>query len=146
LPEKSSLDEALKHLNHQVYTEKKLANKLEDAGFPDEEISESLSRLKNWGYINDLEFGTARIQQLQDRLKSRSYTILDLEKQGLAKETIVELVNCYYPEDRELEIAEKLIARKAISSKKQAKMWVCLVRNGFSENTVHHCFPSIDPT
>lgn len=146
MSEKNSLDEALKFLNRQAYSERKLANKLKTAGFLETTINECLDRLRNWGYINDREFGINRIKQLQARLKSRSFTLLDLEEQGLPKDIITELINCYYPEEQELVIARKLMLKRANSLGKQSKTWGYLVRAGFSENTVRHCFPSIDPT
>lgn len=147
MSDKSPLDEALKYLNRQAYSEKKLTGKLKAADFQETEINECLERLRNWGYINDREFGAYRVKQLQARLKSRSFIILDLEEQGLPKDIIRELMNCFYPEEQELVIARKLLLKRAnLSGKQSIKIWAYLVRAGFSENTVRHCFPSIDPT
>ncbi|HBF38866.1 MAG TPA: hypothetical protein DDW50_16295, partial [Firmicutes bacterium] len=88
----------------------------------------------------------SRIHQLQSRLKSRMYTKLDLKSRGLSQEIISELMDEYYPDEQELVIATKLLSKKATSSKPQVKIRAYLVRNGFSENTVRQCFPSIDPT
>jgi regulatory protein len=144
--EKSLMDEALKYLSRQSYSEQRLSDKLIANGFSEVEISECFTRLKQWGYLDDREFGINRIQQLQERLKSRSFVISDLEGHGLAKNLLTELIDSCYPEEAETEIARKLLLKKGSTGKNQTKMWIHLVRVGFSENTVRHCFPSIDPT
>ncbi len=145
-PLNNPLEAALEYLDHQAYSEQQLVQKLESAGFTEEAIQESLSRLKNWNYIDDRKFGESRIHQLQLRLKSRVFVALDLENHGLNKEIINELMDAYYPEEDELKIAATLIKKKTTPSKSKVKVRVYLVRNGFSENTVRQCFPSIDPT
>jgi regulatory protein len=143
---KNAVDEAVKLLSRKAYSEKNLTDKLVTAGFDRTEVAECLRSLKNWHYINDREFGINRIKQLQARLKSRAYVSLDLENIGLLKDLVEELLNSYYPEDQELRIAQELLQKKANSQVNSRKMWAFLVRAGFSENTVHHCFPGIDPT
>ena len=140
------MDEALKYLSRQAYSEQRLSDKLIATGFPEVEIIECCTRLKHWGYLDDREFGINRIKQLQERLKSRSFIISDLENRGLAKNLLTELVDSCYPEEAETEIARKLLLKKGSTGKNQSKMWIYLLRVGFSENTVRHCFPSIDPT
>jgi regulatory protein len=144
--EKSIMDEALRYLSRQAYSERKLSDRLRTADYSEIEIGECFTRLKNWGYLNDREFGTNRIKQLQGRFKSRSFTMLDLESQGLPKDLLTELINFYYSEERELAIAQELLLKKGNTVKSQSKMWNYLLRAGFTENTVRHCFPSIDPT
>jgi regulatory protein len=146
VPEKNCLEEAMGFLDRHAYSERKLAAKLKTIGFLEADINECLDRFKSWGYINDREFGVNRIRQLQERLKSRLFTMQDLETQGLPKDIISELISCYYPEEQELAIARKLILKRTTSPEKQLKTWAYLVRAGFSENTVRHCFPGIDPT
>lgn len=140
------LEAALEYLDHQAYSEQQMVQKLKAAGFSETAIQECLSRLNNWNYLNDRKFGEARIHQLQVRLKSRAFVIFDLENHGLNHEIISELMDAYYPEEYELEIAKTLKNKKATPSKPEIKVRVYLVRNGFSENTVRQCFPSIDPT
>ncbi|HBE80444.1 MAG TPA: hypothetical protein DDW65_22070 [Firmicutes bacterium] len=142
----NAVDEAVKLLSRKAYSEKNLADKLVTVGFDRTEVAECLHSLRNWHYINDREFAINRIKQLQTRLKSRAYTRLDLENLGLPKDLAGELLNTLYPEEQELRIAQQLLQKKANSQVNLRKMWAFLVRAGFSENTVHHCFPGIDPT
>ncbi len=145
-PLNNSLEAALSYLAHHACSERQLIQKLKDAGFTEAAIQESLSHVKKWNYVDDRKFGESRIHQLKARLKSRAFVFFDLQSHGVSKEMIHELMEVYYPEENELEIATALIRKKATPGKSKIKVNVYLVRNGFSENTVRQCLPSIDPT
>lgn len=145
-PLNSSLEAALCYLNHHACSERQLIQKLKDAGFTEAAIEESLSQAKKWNYVDDRKFGESRIHQLKARMKSRAFVFHDLESHGVSKEMTHELMDAYYPEESELEIAAALIRKKATPGKSKIKVSAYLVRNGFSENTVRQCLPSIDPT
>ncbi len=145
-PLNSSLEAALSYLAHHACSEQQLIRKLKDAGFTEAAIQESLSQVKKWDYVDDRKFGESRIHQLKARMKSRAVVIFDLESHGVSKEIIHELMDAYYPEENELEIATALIRKKATPGKSKIKVKFYLVRNGFAENTVRQCLPSIDPT
>lgn len=143
MSERTPMDLALKSLSRQAYSRAKLATRLGRAGFEEPQIDECLKRLENWGYLNDREYGIARIATLQKRLKSRNYVASDLEAQGLSPELIGQLLAEFYPEEMEIEIAWKLLKKKAGVAKKGLGL---LARAGFSENTIQHCFPDRYPT
>jgi len=145
-PLNNPLEAALGYLDHQPYSEQRLNQKLKNDGFTEEAVGESISRLKNWNCIDDRKFGESRIHQLKARFKSRAFVIFDLENHGIKREIITEIMNIYYPEQYELEIAVALVQKMVISGKKKEKINAYLVRNGFSENTVRQCFYGIDPT
>ena len=136
------MEMALNFLSRRAYTEQKLTERLSGFGFNQVDINETLSRLKSWGYLNDNEYGKTRITHLQTRLKSRAFVEGDLRANGLKPELIDELLNIYYPESLEIEIARKLLRRK-LQAKRQSKTLGCtfLMRSGFSENTIQRCFP-----
>lgn len=139
---RTPMDLALKSLSRQAYSRSKMIAKLNRAEFEQDQIDECIKRLENWGYLNDREYGIGRIATLQARLKSRNYVAGDLELQGLHPKLIQELLTEFYPEETELEIARRLLQKK---SGNQTKKYNFLVRAGFSENTVHHCFPEEYP-
>lgn len=138
MSQQTPMDLALKCLSRQAYSRSKLIAKLNRAGFDQDQTNECITRLENWGYLNDREYGIGRITTLQARLKSRNYVAGDLELQGLPSKLIQELLAEFYPEEMELEIARRLLQKK---SGKKANGYSFLVRAGFSENTVRHCFP-----
>lgn len=141
------MDVALNLLGRRPFTEQQLLEKLSEAGFNPEDIQETLNRLKGWGYLNDNEYGIQRINTLQARFKSRVFVEGDLLVHGLQPELIQELLNTYYPESLEIDIARQLLSRKS-HAKRQSKTWgpAFLMRSGFSENTVHQCFPEVSST
>lgn len=134
------MDLALRSLSRQACSRSKMVAKLNRAGFDEDQINQCVSRLENWGYLNDREFGIGRIATLQARLKSRNYVAGDLESQGLSSELVRELLAEFYPEEMELEIARKLLQKKR---DKKANGCSFLIRAGFSESTVRRCFPEL---
>lgn len=134
------MDVALKSLSRQGYSHNKMVAKLNRAGFDKNQTEECVTRLENWGYLNDREYGIRRIAVLQARLKSRNYVAGDMELQGLSPELIQQLLAEFYPEDMELEIARQLLQKK---SGKKSKDYNTLARAGFSEGIIRHCFPDL---
>lgn len=134
------MDLALKSLSRQAYSRNKMIAKLNRAGFDENQTNECVGRLENWGYLNDREFGIGRIATLQARLKSRNYVAGDLESQGISSHLIHDLLAEFYPDEMELEIARKLLWKK---KDRKNKGYSLLVRAGFSESTVHRCFPDL---
>lgn len=143
MPELTPMDLALKSLSRQAYSRSKMIAKLNRAGFDQIQTTECITRLENWGYLNDREYGIARLATLQARLKSRNYVAGDLELQGISSKLIPELLAEFYPEEMEIEIARQLLQKNPT---KKDKGYGLLARAGFSENTVHQCFPDISPT
>ncbi|MGE5606579.1 MAG: regulatory protein RecX [Bacteroidota bacterium] len=140
MAERTPMDLALKSLSRQAYSRSKMVAKLNRAGFDDDQTNQCVGRLENWGYLNDREFGIGRIATLQARFKSRNFVAGDLESQGLSSELVQELLAEFYPEEMELEIARKLLQKK---QRPKHKGYDVLVRAGFSESTVHRCFPEL---
>ena len=143
MSQRTPIDLALRSLSRQAYSRSKMVAILNRAGFNQDQVDECIIRLENWGYLNDREYGIGRITTLQTRLKSRNYVAGDLELQGLNSKLIRELLTEFYPEEMELEIARRLLQKKP---SKRSKGYSFLIRAGFSENTVHHCFPEEYPT
>ncbi len=138
---------ALDLLSRRAYVEKKMIQRLSESGCNMEEINETLSRLRQWGYLNDREYGKNRIVTLQSRLKSRAFVENDLRIGGLESGLIKELMNSYYPELLEIQIARQILLRNPHKQQRN-KAWgpAFLIRSGFSENTVQQCFPEVSST
>jgi SOS response regulatory protein OraA/RecX len=147
MPVKSPMETALDFLSRRAYSGQKLIQHLSKSGFDMAEITETLNRLKGWGYLNDHEFGKNRIATLQSRLKSRAFVENDLRINGLEADLVKELMNNYYPEGLEIEIAQQLLNRKS-HNRQRNPIWGpnSLTRSGFSENTIHQCFPEVSST
>jgi SOS response regulatory protein OraA/RecX len=141
------LETALKYLDKRAQTVRQLTDKLVQDGFASDAIAECIARICEWGYLNDRQFGADRLQSLLAKCKSRNYIETDLIGAGLAQPVVDELLAEYYPEVTELDIAQKLVARKFDRQKDSpVKMGQYLFRAGFSENTVRQCFPGLSST
>lgn len=143
----TTLEIALKFLTKRAYSTEQLMKRLLEFGFIEQEINECINRLQGWGYLNDKEFGLRRLATLIARYKSRAFVENDLRVSGLNMDLIKELLAIHYPETLELEIAQKLICRKP-NNRLKSETWGpgFLSRAGFSENTIHQCFPELSPT
>jgi regulatory protein len=139
------MEMALDLLSGQAYTEKNLKKRLMKAGFEEAKVNDCLARLKNWGYLDDRNYCIHRIESLKLKLKSRLFVENDLLSNGSAVNLVNELLSEYYPEEIEYEIASKLLEKKNSVSKRLEQKWAFLIRAGFSENTVHRCFPDVYP-
>ncbi len=147
MPVKSTMETALDRLSRRAYSEQKLIQCLSESGFNLEEIAETINRLQVWGYLNDYEFGKNRIITLQSKLKSKAFVAGDLRVNGLKANIINELIDVYYPEELEIEIAHKLLIRKSCRKRKNPAWGPKFLQgSGFSENTIHRCFPDISST
>jgi SOS response regulatory protein OraA/RecX len=141
------MEVALRYLERQNYTEKKLAEKLIKTGFEPGQVAECIQRIHNWGYINDFQFAISRIKKLQAKYKSKLYIEGYLLESGFKPEMVSALLAEYYSEKMELEIARELLRRKyATKECPEVKKWQYLIRAGFSENTVGQCFTDISTT
>jgi SOS response regulatory protein OraA/RecX len=141
------MEAALKCLDKQALTTQKLTDKLLQSGFEAAAAAQCVERLCHWGYLNDHQFGEDRLKALQAKLKSRSYIKTDLMHNGLGQSVVNGLIDEYYPEASEVDIAQKLLIRKFNGSKNSmVKMGQYLLRAGFSENTVRQCFPDLSST
>ena len=141
MAEEPLMEKALQYLNRRNMTGAQLAGKLLKDGFEPEAVTECLEQIRRWGYLNDRYFLIRQIESLQVKLKSRSYVEEYLLHCGAQRQLVTELLDSYYPEDLEVSVAKKLVARKfqnkPVSCDKKRQY---LLRAGFSENTVGQCF------
>ncbi|HOJ77307.1 MAG TPA: regulatory protein RecX [Bacillota bacterium] len=140
------MDVALKLLSKQSYSQSKLYERLRRNGFDSETIEDCIIRLVEWGYLNDREYTSRKIELLIAKLKSRCYIKNYLINEGLEENLIDSLLDEAYPESLEIQIAERLLTKHRNSSKKRTVDYRILVRGGFSENTISKCFPELDTT
>jgi regulatory protein len=133
---------ALKLLNSRDYSSQRLMDALKLKGYSSQTISECIARLQGWGYLNDREYGSRRLEILLKKLKSRFYIHEDLIQQGLPEGLVTEILEESYPEEIEIQIAGKFLEKRA-KIKRKSQIWGLrlLQQAGFSENTIHRCFP-----
>jgi regulatory protein len=100
---KTALDVALTYLSRRSLACNELEQRLVQKGFAIEEVTQTLERLTEWGYLNDHEYARSFIRTKQGNY-SKKRIGLELKRKGIEEELIQEtLEETYLPiQEREL--------------------------------------------
>ena len=135
--EKTALVTAVDYLARQAHSEKKLREKLQRKGFPQEEIDAAIERLIERKYLDDADLCAQQFMYLYNESRYSVRQIFDkLMQRGFDKELIRRAV----PPDtaeREEAAAERVLAMKFKPTDKKQKMMANLYQKGFSVDTAH---------
>lgn len=126
---------ALYLLGDMPRTEKQLRDKLEKTGYPLEVIEKVIAYVKEYHYIDDLQYARDYIVS-KSRLKSKRMVLMELKRKGIAREILQETEDCF-PKEAQEELLEQLIAKKKMDLKTASreeihKLHQHLLRKGFS--------------
>ncbi|MBI2266931.1 MAG: regulatory protein RecX [Armatimonadetes bacterium] len=102
---------ALRLLDLRAHSTLELSQKLQNRGFPGEEISELLTSLAEQGLLDDEKYGIERLRTLRSRKKGRRKVEYDLISRGL-KRDLVERILARFSLDDEEETARRLLQEK----------------------------------
>lgn len=116
-------------------TESNLRQKLKEGYYPDNVIDRTISMLKEYGYVDDLEYAKSYIRTYEAS-KSRKVISMKLMEKGVKKETIEEAFESEYHTD-ETEIIKNLLekrhyAKETADRKEREKTIRYLLGRGFS--------------
>lgn len=98
---KSALDTALTYLSKRALTHDELKIRLEKKGFSDEEISEAMERVEEWGYINDQAYALS-FSQSKLSSWSRKRVQQELLKRGVNPIIIEDVLDQVFQAEQEL--------------------------------------------
>jgi len=140
-PKIGAKDAALKILSSRWRSEKEIEKRLGEKGFRQDNIEETISFLKERGYINDEKFG---YQWAKYRIENRSYGLMrisyELKGKGVEKISIESIINTLRDEFDEREVAMIAAQRKVRGMEKSQsalkKIYGYLMRKGFSSPIV----------
>ena len=97
----SCLDWALAALGRRGHSVKELAGKLKEKGYPGKEIAETINRLEDLGYLNDLSFATARIRTRASASKWGEKRIRqELMQKGVASDVVEKALDIWVEEEQ----------------------------------------------
>jgi Uncharacterized protein conserved in bacteria len=93
---------ALDCLSRRAFTNHELETRLKEKGFESSDINQALTRLKDFGYLNDQELALA---YSKSRLKrySRRRVLYDLKNRGLTPQIIEQALGETYSSDEEFQ-------------------------------------------
>lgn len=105
--EETALDYGLTLLEKRDYSIRELGEKLRGKGFDESETQKSVSRLSEWGYLDDHKLSRRIIERFLEEERSREYIRRRLEKAGIEEGTLQVELDLLYPAEKEREIVLK---------------------------------------
>ena len=100
-PSRSALTYALTLLGRRDYSTFEIEEKLKGKGYPLEEISTAVGRLREWNYLDDKKYIRRQIDKYWTAKKSRTYIRQRLKLAGLEPILVDESLNRWYPPAQE---------------------------------------------
>lgn len=121
-----------------------MLEKLIKKKFSTNEISQTVKKLKEYGYINDETFAERLIESGKKKLIGRIKLSFDIYKKGINKQFADELIGKFYTKEEEKDIAVKALNKKMVSLIKykendlifKKKLYDFLQRRGFSSDII----------
>jgi len=137
---KRARERALYLLKDQDRTEQEIRRKLKEGFYPESAMKGAIEFLKEYHYLDDLEYGRRYIRSHGDR-RSKKRLQFDLQQKGIDKELIRLLM-----EENEEEISEDLQIQRFLKKKgyekgettpkEREKLMAALARKGFSYDAI----------
>lgn len=83
-----ALEKATSYLSRKPYTEKEVADYLLKKGYAPQETADALSRLKEYGYINDLAYAKMYFEYGFEKVRGKDRIVRELAGKGVSREII----------------------------------------------------------
>ncbi len=138
-----ALDFALHFLAARKRSEKEIVTKMRQNEYGDEEIEETLIKLREFGYIDDRDFAQSLINDQRSFKKAgKRVLVQELRAKGVGSELIEEMISLNATDESEFDNALALANRKLenLSGEDQRsiknKLYQFLLRKGYSSNII----------
>lgn len=96
----SAFDTAAYYLSFKARTSKELTDKLLQRGYEEEQIDEAISKLKDYGYVNDYEYAMSYIRG-NSRRKGTKLIAMELSGKGIDKDMFLEALEVTGVDERQ---------------------------------------------
>ena len=127
-----AFDYAVTVISKSIKTEKEVVKKLEKRGFIQEIITETIEKLKSYGYINDEEYAS-RYVNTYSKNKGKRLIKNELKLKGVSETDISTATNLVENEvETAIKIAEKYVRNKPQDFKTKQKCYAYLISKGFN--------------
>ncbi len=139
----SCFDQAVRYLSFRDHSVFELTNKLKVKEYVNDEISETLDRLIEGGYLDDAVYSARYASFRVNRMRmGPKRVVVDLKRKGFSEvDTMAALFEVYGDDDSERNVAILAAEKKIRSFKKsmekdlmKQKLYDYLVRRGFSSD------------
>ncbi len=139
-------DTALKYLTSRARTCGEIAKHLREKGFEQEEIQETIERLKQLHYLDDMDYCLQYFAYAFGKGRGALRAKRELEEKGVSREIIQIAFEEYEAEESELERARqqaaKIAAGKEPDRKLMAKIGRRLTTMGYSSDVIYQVIGS----
>lgn len=140
---------ALKHIKSRLRSRKEIGDMLRRQEYPIDFIEKSLCKLEKQGYINDYNYASS---YLHDKLITTSWgpnkIAYELEKQGISREIILEVMS-EYTKELEFSKIEKIVNRSIKSNRNKSnvvlkrKIEQELLQQGFHKENIERIITNV---
>lgn len=143
----TAMDTALNYLTYRMRSESEIRTKLKQKGFSEEDTDGTISKLREYGYVDDRAFAAELVRSKRcGKPTGRRLLKQLLYKSGLDND-IIEYALLSYTEDEEQEacdmLFEKLLASKGNDKNAHAKIQRALLQRGFNYDIIRTSFRGI---
>ena len=111
-PQRLAMNKAIRFLSRRQHSRGELRRKLLDRDFPSYIVNNVLDECQRLGFINDRDFATAYLAELQQRGAGHNKCRAAMLAKGLPSELVNEMLHNSTNPDDELARAQQALARK----------------------------------
>jgi regulatory protein len=130
-------------LARRAHSEGELASKLKRAGYPSNEITATLAKLRGWRYVDDRAYAIAFARSAVENKRWGPVRIARTLKQRGVGEAFIEEALAFAFQEGEREVVKKALARfrrqhrrRGTAEQQKARAYRHLTGRGFSPDTV----------
>lgn len=144
--EKDAWQTALHILTRRSHSESELRQKLYHKDYTIDEVDQAVSRLLEYGYLNDTDFANTLFAKYLKMDKYSLYTIISKLKQHGLPDTIIESIKNSHNSEEEWQPALKLVSKrfKIVDATNKEKIYRFLATRGFSSTVIHKVFEKMN--
>ena len=138
---KAALSSALFYLGYRARTEKEVATRLDDRGYPPPVVAAVLRYITAEGYINDAAYAERYAETASERHIGSRRVAADLQRRGVDPEVAAEAARTI-DDNTETELALEFACRRAAAMAhldrqvRDRRLAAALTRRGFSYSTI----------
>lgn len=143
---------ALAFATYKPRTEVQVRRKLQEVGFSLQEQDQAIQFLKEFNYLDDVEFARMFVGDfLQRKPSSASRVKMELRRRGISESLAQEAIECHFPKDTTTELALKAAEKKLRSvkhkpfEKQKTTLIGYLQRQGFSWEIIKNILSELLP-
>lgn len=137
-------------LSRRMYSAKEIQDKLKRQGYTDDIIEDVISKMENYGYVNDKTFAEEWVRsRISNNPKGRMVIKHELANKGIEEDVIETVLNENFSESVQHDLALDL-ARKKIKSYKdddknsvKRKLYAFLGRHGFNYGVIKNVLEEV---